>query len=181
MASKQYNKLIPLIALWVFVGFCEGLDLSGILQGASSSSGAAASMPSCLQKLLPCESFLKSPDSPPSSCCTPLTGMISDDPDCICQVFDNPDVLNSLNVTQDQLLKLPKACGSDADISICKKDAESPNGSTPTTPSSGPSSSSSNSNNTSTAKSGANVINYFGGSGLALAACLITGSIISAS
>ena len=116
--SKQCNMLIPLIALWVFVGFCEGLDLGNYLEGASSG---AALMPSCLQKLLPCESFLKSPDSPPASCCTPLTEMISDNPECICQVFDNSDLLKSLNVTQDQLLKLPKACGSNADISICKK------------------------------------------------------------
>jgi hypothetical protein len=46
--------------------------------------------------------------------------MVSGDPKCLCDVFDNPDLLKSLNVTQDDAMKLAKACAVNADISVCK-------------------------------------------------------------
>jgi hypothetical protein len=47
--------------------------------------------------------------------------MVSDDPKCLCDVFDNPDLLKSLNVTKDDAMKLAKACAVNADVSVCKK------------------------------------------------------------
>ncbi|XP_010245107.2 PREDICTED: lipid transfer-like protein VAS [Nelumbo nucifera] len=94
----------------------------------------------CLEKLLPCESYLKPPVSPPSSCCVPLKEMIKDDPNCLCSIFNDVDLLKSLNVSQSDLLELPKACGANVDISICSK-AVAPITNSPATASNGSSSS----------------------------------------
>ncbi|PON37036.1 Bifunctional inhibitor/plant lipid transfer protein/seed storage helical domain containing protein [Trema orientale] len=55
--------------------------------------------------------------------------MVSDDSKCLCDIFNNADMLKNLNITQDDALRLPKACGANADVSVCKKDPTSPTGS----------------------------------------------------
>ncbi|PQQ15467.1 lipid transfer-like protein VAS [Prunus yedoensis var. nudiflora] len=79
---------------------------------------------------------------------------------CLCSLFNNPGMLSNLNITQDDALKLPKACGANADISICEKDASS---STP--PAATPASN--NSSSSSSSKSAAYAPSHFGGSGFA--------------
>lgn len=119
MASKKIFTLFFLLSSWVLVGFSE-LDLTTtILKGDSGSGGN--SLAPCIQKLIPCQAYLKPPSNPPASCCLTLKEMIADDPTCLCRVFDDADFLRSLNVTQDEALKLPKACGANADVSECKK------------------------------------------------------------
>lgn len=69
----------------------------------------------CLQKLMPCQPFLHSP-SPPATCCVPLKQMIASDADCLCTVFNNADLLKSMNLTQSQAMDLPKNCGAQAHL-----------------------------------------------------------------
>lgn len=78
----------------------------------------------CVKKLLPCQEYLKPTAAaalPAPSCCLPLKEMVFDDPKCLCDIFNNADLFNNLNITQDDALRLPKACGANADISVCKK------------------------------------------------------------
>ncbi|KAF7813511.1 lipid transfer-like protein VAS [Senna tora] len=77
----------------------------------------------CIQKLLPCQPYLKPllSGTPPATCCQPLMDMIAKDADCLCNVFNNPQMLQSMNVTKDEALELPKACGADVDVSKCNK------------------------------------------------------------
>jgi hypothetical protein len=117
MASKHILASFLLFSSWVIVGYSE-IGFGTVLQGGST--GVGNSMP-CLQKLLPCQAYLKAPSTPPSACCLPLKEMVSDDPKCLCDVFDNPDLLKSLNVTKDDAMKLAKACAVNADVSVCKK------------------------------------------------------------
>ncbi|KAG6675926.1 hypothetical protein I3842_15G129200 [Carya illinoinensis] len=147
--------LFLLFSSWVFVGYSQSMGLNTFVQGGSS--GSAASMP-CVQKLLPCKEYLKPPVSmPPTvSCCVPLKEMLTDDVNCLCRVFDNPEILKSFNVTQDDALKLPKACGANADVSLCKKGASPPASSATPPPSSDDSKS-----------AAAYGVSQFGGSGLA--------------
>ena len=128
---EQSLKLQPFIAiLWVLVGLSQGVDMNGIpiLGSYISSPGGSslASMP-CVQKLLPCQEYLKpmAADGPPApSCCLPLKEMISDDSKCLCDIFNNADFFKNLNITQDDALRLPKACGANADVSVCKMGIE---------------------------------------------------------
>lgn len=127
----EYSKFLLasflLLSSWPWLGFSQGeagpkdlmdnMAKGGGLLGAGAGDGDAMK---CIQKLLPCKNYLASPEAPPTSCCVPLKGMIEKDVECLCKVFNNPDLLKSLNTTQDNALKLPKACGAEADISKCK-------------------------------------------------------------
>uniref|UniRef100_A0A7N0VA88 Bifunctional inhibitor/plant lipid transfer protein/seed storage helical domain-containing protein n=1 Tax=Kalanchoe fedtschenkoi TaxID=63787 RepID=A0A7N0VA88_KALFE len=100
---------------------------------------SAASPLQCVQKLIACQPYLKNPDNTPAWCCAPLKDMIANDPQCLCDVFNNPDLLKTMNVTQAEALQLPKACGATADVSICHKDGGVPTTSPTPPPPSAPS------------------------------------------
>lgn len=86
----------------------------------SGGAGDAHSMP-CIQKLMPCQPYLRSvTPPPPASCCMPLKEIVETDVNCLCSVFNNVDMLKSLNLTKENALVLPKACGANADVSQCK-------------------------------------------------------------
>ncbi|PIN21532.1 hypothetical protein CDL12_05766 [Handroanthus impetiginosus] len=142
--SRCIFLFFALISSWAFVGHSQGLP-------------GGDSLP-CIQKLMPCQPYLKGSSSPPASCCAPLKDIVAGDSECLCAVFNNQDILKSLNVTQDDGLNLVKSCGANADTSICKKD---------TTPSGSPSTPAAPSTNSSTTaespKSGAAAISHVGG------------------
>ncbi|KAL9662343.1 hypothetical protein QQ045_027176 [Rhodiola kirilowii] len=102
------------------------------------SSAEGAGSPPCVQKLLVCQPYLKNPSNPSALCCAPLKDLIANDPKCLCGLFNNPDLLKMFNVTMEEALQLPKACGSKADVSKCNKDINVPTVS-PTSSSSVPS------------------------------------------
>lgn len=88
-----------------------------------------ASITECVKKLMPCQPYLHSSSpspSPPAMCCDPLKEMVKGDANCLCAVFNNPAIMKSLNVTEKDALGLVKACGANADTSVCKKGAISP-------------------------------------------------------
>ncbi|KAF5954842.1 hypothetical protein HYC85_007698 [Camellia sinensis] len=144
MEFKMFVSLYLFLSSWVSVGFSESF-----LDQVSGGDGGGASLP-CIQKLMPCQPYLQKPLSPPDTCCEPLKEMISGDSACLCGIFDNADLLKKFNITQDVALKLPKACGANADVSVCK---------TGTSPSN---------TTTTTANNAANWIPYFGGSSFIL-------------
>ncbi|KAF9599402.1 hypothetical protein IFM89_036959 [Coptis chinensis] len=125
----------------IFFSFssCVSLSFSRDISQASGGLGGGlggVSMP-CMQHLIPCQPYLQNPSAPPSSCCVPLKDMIANDAKCLCDIFNNPTLLKSLNVTQNDALKLPKACDAKVDISVCNKDAAPPTSSaTPPAPAS---------------------------------------------
>ncbi|XP_057767507.1 non-specific lipid transfer protein GPI-anchored 3-like [Salvia miltiorrhiza] len=104
--------------------------------GYSQVCGGAGEPLPCIQKLMPCQAYLKgsAPPSPASACCVPLKEMAAGDTHCLCAVFNNKAFLKTLNVTQEDALNLAKTCGATADISICSKEASPP--SVPAAPSS---------------------------------------------
>ncbi|KAK4742866.1 hypothetical protein SAY87_000867 [Trapa incisa] len=137
-----------------------------VSRGSSQATGlgllAGGADTSCLQKLLPCKDYVKSP-SPPLSCCDPLKSIISTDTQCLCKTFNDHDSLKSLGITQDDALALAKTCGANVDVSVCNKTGSGSvsnstvtgNTTTTTTTSPGPASSET--------KSGAFAIAYRGG------------------
>ncbi|WOG96475.1 hypothetical protein DCAR_0415810 [Daucus carota subsp. sativus] len=90
-------------------------DLGDYLGGMMGGSSV-----SCMEKLLPCQPFLvPGPAPPPANCCIPLKQLITNDTKCICDTFNNPLVRGSLNVSMDDIMKLPKACNETFDIAVC--------------------------------------------------------------
>lgn len=101
--------------------------------GGGAGGGDAHSMP-CIQKLMPCQPYLHSvTPPPPASCCLPMKEIVEKDATCLCSVFNNVDMLKSLNLTKENALVLPKACGAKADISLCKSSNGKPLNTTPFT------------------------------------------------
>ncbi|KAI5441451.1 non-specific lipid transfer protein GPI-anchored 8 [Lathyrus oleraceus] len=99
---------------------CDGSNVSGLdqlLPGLGQSDVLQNAQ--CMQKLLPCQPYLKTPSNPPPACCTPLDEMAKGESDCLCKLLSNPKLFMSLDVTEDQLLKLPNACGIDVDTTKC--------------------------------------------------------------
>ncbi|KAI9080048.1 hypothetical protein K1719_037981 [Acacia pycnantha] len=83
----------------------------------------------CVKMLAPCEPYLKRPGTasgtPPDTCCQPLKDMIAGDVECLCNMFNSSDMLQTFNATKDDALKLPNSCGLDADVSKCNNGATS--------------------------------------------------------
>ncbi|XP_044465346.1 non-specific lipid transfer protein GPI-anchored 9 [Mangifera indica] len=141
-----------LLILFRFVVYCSWVHL-GFSRDLSQQGGLGLEEPpSCVNSLLPCKPYLKS-NAPPSSCCAPLKEMLTKDVACLCNLFNNLEVLKSFNLTQDEALHLPKACGAVFDVSTCKT-ASSP------APSSGPPS---NSNSSGTPSSNSASVATHGG------------------
>lgn len=87
---------------------------------SGGAGGDAHSLP-CIQKLMPCQPYLHSvKPQPPPTCCLPLREIVENDVTCLCAVFNNVDMLKSLNLTKENALDLPNACGAKADVSLCK-------------------------------------------------------------
>ncbi|XP_073048488.1 non-specific lipid transfer protein GPI-anchored 9-like [Primulina eburnea] len=118
--SNSFLLFFLLSCSWVFVGFGQG-------QGDT--------LP-CVQKLLPCQPYMKV-DSPPASCCVPMKQLVADDKACLCKVINNPGILQSLNITKTDAVNLAKNCGASADLSVCNKIVIPSPGSTPSAPSNG--------------------------------------------
>lgn len=88
--------------------------------GNSQAIGGGGSLP-CIQKLMPCQPYLKGSPPPPPPCCVPLKQMVAGDTKCLCAVFKNEAILKGLNVTQKEALHLVKTCGANDDISVCSQ------------------------------------------------------------
>lgn len=107
----DYYSIKVFLPWFIWISSMSFLDQSRAQPGTASLD--------CIGKLLPCQPYLQS-SSPPDTCCTPLAGMVDGEGDCFCQIFNDPGLLKSFNVTQEQALKLPKNCGMNADVSGCK-------------------------------------------------------------
>lgn len=79
-------------------------------------------MMACMQRLLPCQPYIHAVNPhPPPSCCAPMKEIVETDAPCLCNVFNNPEMLKALNLTKENALNLPKACGANPDVSLCAK------------------------------------------------------------
>ncbi|XP_058079324.1 non-specific lipid transfer protein GPI-anchored 3-like [Magnolia sinica] len=109
MESKILLSAILILSSWVFVGSSQGLGLT---------------MP-CMSKLLPCQDYLHpSKTTPPSTCCDALKDLIKGDQHCLCDIFNNAELMNTFNVTTEQALEAPKACGVPVDIKMCESSSD---------------------------------------------------------
>ncbi|XP_010428282.1 PREDICTED: protein YLS3-like [Camelina sativa] len=102
------------------------------VQATAQGEGGNPQAMACVQKLLPCQPYIHSVNPPPpSSCCGVLKAMVETDAQCLCTVFNNPEMLKALKLTKENALDLPKACGTNPDVSLCAKLASSPTSASP--------------------------------------------------
>lgn len=125
MASKNYSLfLLPLVFLVVVSSVSADADLSGLLSSLSNQ-GSVESLQEgmqCVKKLVPCKSFLNNVSSvAPEMCCSSLKGLVSDDFECLCRFYNEPEILQNLNITRNDARQLPKACNVRLRLSKCKR------------------------------------------------------------
>ncbi|KAI3960827.1 hypothetical protein MKW92_000073 [Papaver armeniacum] len=138
-SNKLFLSLVLLSSSWVFMGSSQD-PLAGLINSLTDAAdgnggaGLAATLPlgnaaasmACAQKLMPCKDFIKPPSQPTDACCSPLKQMIHDDPKCLCNIFNNEEMLKTFGVTQHEALKLLIECGTKADIRQCNATASAP-------------------------------------------------------
>ncbi|QCD92318.1 hypothetical protein DEO72_LG5g380 [Vigna unguiculata] len=102
---------------YLHVGLCQ-TSLDQLLPGLGQGSFLQDAQ--CIQKLVPCQTYLKSQTNPPpETCCAPLKELHDNKSPCICNILNKPSLLQSVGVSKDDLLKLPQACSIDTDFSSC--------------------------------------------------------------
>ncbi|OMO95839.1 hypothetical protein CCACVL1_05224 [Corchorus capsularis] len=93
--------------------------VAGFLEQESEDGGHEDDGMECIQMLMPCGPYMHS-SSPPAICCNPLNDVIKTDAHCLCKASNDPQIKKNFNITLDQALALPKACGIQVDSSVCK-------------------------------------------------------------
>ncbi|KAJ9147766.1 hypothetical protein P3X46_029889 [Hevea brasiliensis] len=96
-----------------------------LLVSISTTTTQAQNIASCAQKLIPCGEYLNTTTTPPETCCGSIREAIKNDLSCLCNLYNTPGLLQSINVNVSQAIALTKRCGVNADLTACNK-AESP-------------------------------------------------------
>ncbi|KAL6634624.1 hypothetical protein ACP70R_027295 [Stipagrostis hirtigluma subsp. patula] len=83
---------------------------------AAASAGAPDGVPPehllpCLEELLPCLAYLRTPRHPSATCCTAMTHAAAAEMPCLCHLLADRVLLVTFNVTTDQMFRLPARCG----------------------------------------------------------------------
>ncbi|PKU76886.1 uncharacterized protein LOC110106979 [Dendrobium catenatum] len=95
------------------------LIFSLAMKQTEHSAEASTSVLPCLERFLPCQYYMHDLN-PPDFCCMHLKGMMAYDPNCICSVFRNDNILRALNTTTLEAANLTANCGLiKPDFKIC--------------------------------------------------------------
>ncbi|MED6162136.1 hypothetical protein PIB30_067509 [Stylosanthes scabra] len=120
MASKALTLFLIFSSI-IYQGYSQSLDE---LLGNLGGNNAALKEAQCMQKLVPCNKYMKDSSNVAEECCAPMRELASSDQQCLCSFFNNQDMLNSLKVSKEDALKLPNACSVHVDIATCPADTK---------------------------------------------------------
>ncbi|KAL6004887.1 hypothetical protein ACLOJK_005444 [Asimina triloba] len=91
-----------------------------VLFAAAAVVSAQTGVPPCATKLVPCAGYLNS-TSPPATCCNSIQDAVTNQLTCLCNLYNNPQLLKTFNVDPSQAFALSKNCGLKTDMSACNK------------------------------------------------------------
>ncbi|KAH7836051.1 hypothetical protein Vadar_032306 [Vaccinium darrowii] len=95
--------------------------VAAVMVAAVATKGTEGqSTVSCAQKLVPCANYINS-TNPPTSCCNPLRDTVTNELSCLCNLYNTPGLLDSLNLNITQALLLASRCNISADLNSCLK------------------------------------------------------------
>ncbi|KAA8521902.1 hypothetical protein F0562_012784 [Nyssa sinensis] len=105
------------------------LNLAVVVLAVGTRVAEGQPTPSCASKLVPCANYISSPN-PPASCCDPLREAVTQERDCLCNLYNTPGLLASLGINVTEALLVPGRCNipGASDFSACGK-ASAPTGS----------------------------------------------------
>ncbi|KAF3772996.1 hypothetical protein EJ110_NYTH56263 [Nymphaea thermarum] len=101
----------------------------------------------CVSDLVVCQSDITNATmKPDSKCCSALNNALSKDLPCLCNLYKQDTIFQTLNLNKTRAMELPKLCGIKAGLDLCNTTSASPPSSaTPSPPSTPGASSGSNS------------------------------------
>ncbi|XWS49060.1 hypothetical protein CRYUN_Cryun13aG0131100 [Craigia yunnanensis] len=78
----------------------------------------------CAQKLVSCYPYLNNSTArPQDDCCNPIRDAVAHDLPCLCNLYNDPNLLASLNVTVSEALRISRECGVPTNLSNCNATA----------------------------------------------------------
>ncbi|OMP02199.1 hypothetical protein CCACVL1_02883 [Corchorus capsularis] len=88
--------------------------------------------PACASKLTPCFPFLNNATAKPTKdCCDPIKDAVANDLTCLCNIYNDPNLLQALNITVAAALRISSECGITQGLSSCNLTATSPTSAPP--------------------------------------------------
>lgn len=91
--------------------------IMGTMMMAATVTDAQAA---CAQSLVPCAPYLNNATlQPQDDCCNPIRQAVTTQLTCLCNLFNDPTLLNSLNVSVPEALRVSRACGVTTDLAAC--------------------------------------------------------------
>ncbi|KAK8578813.1 hypothetical protein V6N13_142085 [Hibiscus sabdariffa] len=86
---------------------------------------------SCAQSLVPCAPYLSNATAQPQEdCCNPIREAVATQRTCLCNLFNDPALLNAFNVSVSAALRIARDCDVTVDVSACNN-ATSPTSAPP--------------------------------------------------
>ncbi|XVF10774.1 hypothetical protein REPUB_Repub07fG0212000 [Reevesia pubescens] len=74
----------------------------------------------CAQSLVPCAPYLNNATvRPQDDCCNPIRQAVANQLTCLCNLFSDPTLLSSFNVSVSEALRISRECGITTDLSAC--------------------------------------------------------------
>ncbi|KAJ7010873.1 hypothetical protein D5086_001066 [Populus alba] len=83
----------------------------------------------CASKLVPCQAYLSTTTQPPDSCCNSIKEAVANELPCLCKLYNDPNLFQSLGINVTQAVMLSQRCGVTTDLSRCGASAPTPAGS----------------------------------------------------
>ncbi|KAJ8432653.1 hypothetical protein Cgig2_011819 [Carnegiea gigantea] len=106
---------------WLVAVLTAALASSTAAQGGGSSQGA-----SCASKLTGCVDYINGTRTPPPECCGPLTEAVTNERECLCNIYNDTTLLQAFHINITQALNLPKLCHIDTgkNANICEDEEQ---------------------------------------------------------
>ncbi|XP_011018245.1 PREDICTED: lipid transfer-like protein VAS isoform X2 [Populus euphratica] len=112
---------ISILAMMVVVFFSSATTLTRAQDQSTS----------CASKLVPCQAYLSTTTQPPDTCCNSIKEAVANELPCLCKIYNDPTLFQSLGINVTQAVMLSQRCGVTTDLSSCSASAPTPAGSVP--------------------------------------------------
>ncbi|PNT54051.1 hypothetical protein POPTR_001G119000v4 [Populus trichocarpa] len=110
---------ISILAMMVVVFFSSATTLTRAQDQSTS----------CASKLVPCQAYLSTTTQPPDSCCNSIKEAVANELPCLCKLYNDPNLFQSLGINVTQAVMLSQRCGVTTNLTSCSASAPTPAGS----------------------------------------------------
>lgn len=111
---------------------------AALASSTAAQGGGSPQSPSCASKLTGCVDYINGTRTPPPECCGPLKEAVTNERECLCNIYNNTALLQYVHINITQALNLPKLChidtGKNANICEGKSPSSSSSGSAAPSP-----------------------------------------------